>query len=359
MAKLSVAVLFGGISSEHEVSLLSAASVIENLDAAQFEVFPVGITKSGKWLYLPGSVDQIRDGSWENDPYTVPAFISPDRLVNGLVFMPEDGNCFVRKIDVAFPVLHGKLGEDGTMQGLLEIAGIPYVGCDTLASAVCMDKEITNTLLDHNGIPHTPWAVMLKNEIDDFFLHSKRWEETFGYPMFVKPANAGSSVGVSKAENRESLKEALILAFEHDKKAIVEKAVSGLELECAVLGNDLLESSVVSEIVPKNAFYDYAAKYQTPSETHLPARINEKLSNDLRAMAMTAFRILGCSGMARVDFLFESETGTLYLNELNTIPGFTSISMYPKMMTYSGIPYPLLLNRLIELALERHPESLR
>ncbi len=353
MAKLRVAVFFGGISSEHEVSCMSAASVLENLSADQYDILPIGITKKGRWLYFPGNFQKIPTGEWESDPDCIPAFLSPDRAIKGLLMTPQGKNCYTQRVDVAFPVLHGKYGEDGTIQGLFMLAGIPYVGCDTLSSAVCMDKEVTNSLLDYAGIPHTPWGVIRRKESDRIDEFADLWEIKLGYPMFVKPANAGSSVGVSKAKDRAALKEAVQLAFAHDSKAIVEKAIVGKELECAVLGNDNPEASVVSEIIPGNEFYDYEAKYNSPSVTHLPARIDDSLSDTIRNTAIKAYSLLECSGMARVDFLFEESSKSLYLNELNTIPGFTSISMYAKMMAASGTPYPLLLEKLIGLAIEK------
>ena len=353
MSRLRIAVVFGGMSSEHEVSLLSTASVLKNLSAEKYEIYPMGITKSGRWFFYPGSFDLIPTGEWELHPGCVPAVISPDSSVGGIVMMPQEGRCHIRKLDAVFPVLHGRFGEDGTIQGLFSLAGIPFVGADTLSSAVCMDKEVANSLLDNAGIIRTPWDVIYSENIDqpDSFLD--RWEELFGYPMFIKPANSGSSVGVSKAANRESLKEAVKLAFRYDSKVLVEKAVFGKELECAVLGNEDPVASVVSEIAPVNEFYDYDAKYNTPSETFLPARIDSELSKKIQETSVKAYKLLGCSGMARVDFLFDEAASILYLNELNTIPGFTDISMYPKMTAASGIPYPRLLDRLIDLAIDK------
>lgn len=354
MVKTRIAVIFGGTSSEHGVSLISAASVIENLSGDLYEIIPIGITKKGRWLYYPGSIEKIASGDWEKDPGCIPAVISPDRAVKGLLLTPPGERPIVKKIDVAFPVLHGKYGEDGTIQGLFALADLPYVGCDTLSSAICMDKEMTNALLDHADIPHTPWGVIRHGDLDRFDDIADGFERRLGYPMFIKPANAGSSVGVSKVKNRQELEKAVSLAMTHDHKVIAERAVAGKELECAVFGNDDPVASVVSEIVPNNEFYDYASKYDDPSVTHLPARIDDALSNKLRETAVVAYRLLGCAGMARVDFLYEDATGILFLNELNTIPGFTAISMYPKMMEASGMPYPELLKELIHLAVERN-----
>ena len=354
MSKLRLAVIFGGASSEHEVSLMSAASVFSNLSGDKYEVLPVGITKKGQWLYYPGSIDDISSGKWEKNPDCVPAVISPDRAVGGLILMPPGKDLLVRKVDVVFPMLHGKYGEDGTIQGLIELAGIPCVGAGTLSSAVCMDKEVANSLFDGAGIPRAPWGVIRLRDIERFDDYADEWEKKFGYPMFIKPANAGSSVGVSKVGGRSSLREAVNLAFTHDRKVIAEKAVAGKELECAVLGNDNPFASEISEILPTNEFYDYDAKYSTPSETILPADISHKLRDSIKKTAVRAYGLLECSGMARVDFLYEVSTDILFINEINTIPGFTSISMYAKMMDASGINYPRLLEKLIDLALEKH-----
>jgi len=357
MGRLRVAFIFGGTSNEHEVSLMSVVSVLKNLPEDKYEVFPVGITKGGHWLYYPGSYDDISNGKWEKSDECVPAVISPDRTTGGLLMMPSDGSFKTQKLDVIFPVLHGRYGEDGTVQGLFSLAGIPFVGADLISSAVCMDKEVANRLLDHAGITRTPWFVFHRRDEADFIQHAGKWEREFGYPMFVKPANSGSSVGVSKVSDRASLKDALAFAFKHDVKALVEKAITGLELECAVLGNEQPVASVVSEILPTNEFYDYDSKYNTPSITRLPAQIDDMLSDELRRTAVEAYTLLGCSGMARVDFLYDSAEKKLYLNELNTIPGFTAISMYPKMMEASGTPYPRLIEKLIELALNRNKLS--
>ena len=353
MENKTVAVLFGGVSSEHEVSRVSAAAVARAIPADRFDTVLVGITKDGRWLLYSGSPDAMEDGSWEQHPDNRPAFVSPDRSVHGLVVLGRDGYETVH-LDVAFPVLHGKNGEDGTMQGLFELAGIPYVGCPVLGSAVCMDKAVTNSLLDHFGIPQADWDQMTVYEMDDFDTVADRFEARLGYPMFVKPANAGSSVGVSKAKNRAALREALLLAFRHDTKVVVERTVVGKELECSVLGNRELVASVVGEVVSANEFYDYEAKYQSAdSETRIPADITPEQQAEIQRLAKRAFRVLGCAGLARVDFFLEDGTGSILLNEPNTIPGFTSISMYAKMLDASGIPFGELVGRLLDLACER------
>ncbi len=358
MERLKVAVIFGGASSEYEVSLLSAASVLRNIPRDRFETVNIGITQQGRWFKYDGAVEKIEDGSWVRDiDKLTPCVVSPDRAVHGLVtfFMGSYKN---ERVDAAFPVLHGKNGEDGTIQGLFTLAGIPYVGCDVLASAVCMDKTVTSALLDGFGVKHAPWAAVFPRELDDFDALEARLSEKLGYPMFVKPANAGSSVGVTKARDAGALRKALALAFKHDRKAIVERTIVGKELECAVLGNGEPLASVPGEVVPCNEFYDYEAKYLAgTSETLIPARIDGDTQRALRETAVKAYKALGCTGLARVDFLYEEATGELYLNEPNTIPGFTAISMYPKMMEASGTPYPELIARLIELALEREKEN--
>ncbi len=353
MDKKNVAILFGGVSSEHEVSRVSAASVARAIPRDRYNVLLIGITKQGGWYAFEGSPDEMEDGSWETSGTLVPAVISPDRTVHGALLFKEDGVETVR-LDAVFPVLHGKNGEDGTVQGLLEVAGIPYVGCPVLASAVCMDKAVTNSLLDHFGIKHTAWRQVGAYDGVPFGELEKSLRSELGYPMFVKPANAGSSVGITKAHDAAELKEALALAFKHDEKAVVERTVVGKELECSVLGNRELTASVVGEIVPANEFYDYEAKYASAdSETKIPADITDAQADEIRETAKLAFSALGCRGLARVDFLLEEATGEIYLNELNTIPGFTSISMYAKLLAHSGIEFPELISALIELGTER------
>lgn len=354
MSKKTVAILFGGVSSEHEVSCVSAASVVRSIDTDLFDVVTVGITREGSWLLFSGSPDEMEKDTWEDDPGNVTAFISPDRSVHGLVVMGETGDSII-KLDAVFPVLHGKNGEDGTMQGLLELAGIPYVGCPVLGSAVCMDKAVANALMDCYGIDHTAWRSYSIWQLEELEGEFDRLESDLGYPMFVKPANAGSSVGITKAHDRDELREAIKLAFENDKKIVIEKNITGRELECSVLGNgNELTVSAIGEILPANEFYDYEAKYSSAdSETLIPANLSAEVSDAIRAKAAKVFRALDCEGLSRVDFLLDDATGVAYVNELNTIPGFTSISMYGKLMEYSGVPFRTLITRLIDLAIER------
>lgn len=350
----TVCVLFGGVSSEHAVSLRSAASVLRNIDTAQYNVVMVGISKDGKWFRFKGPVDLIESGEWQNREYTVPCIISPDRSHKGLLELSPAG-VNILPVDVVFPVLHGKNGEDGTVQGLLSLAGIPYVGCTLLSSAVCMDKDVSHQLLLAADVPKTNLIALTRADTKDFDALEKRLASALSYPMFVKPANAGSSVGVSKAKDPVGLRDALSAAFAHDRKVVVERTMTGREVECAVMGNDApIASDVLGEIAPKNEFYDYAGKYLDDStELHIPARLeNDEAVQKIRDIAVKAYKALGCRGLARVDFFVDADSN-IVLNEINTIPGFTSISMYPKLFEASGISYPELINRLIAYAIER------
>lgn len=354
MKKTSVAVLFGGASSEHDVSLMSASSVLANIPRDKYDVHMVGITKDGRWYYYTGEIDKLPDSSWEQDSSLIPALISPDTACHGLLLLKSGGAEQIH-IDVVFPVLHGKNGEDGTVQGLLQLAGIPFVGCDSVSSGICMDKALTNTMADAAGIPQAKWLCV------NAFDYEQRREEyltqagdRLGYPIFVKPANAGSSVGVSKAADKEELDSGILAAFVHDKKVVLEEAVDGFEIECAVLGNEEPIASVPGEIAPCNDFYDFDAKYLAgTSELFIPARLTPEKQEEVRAEACRAYRVLGCSGLARVDFFVRRSDGAVLLNEPNTIPGFTSISMYPKLFGASGVPYSELLDRLLTLAMQR------
>jgi D-alanine-D-alanine ligase len=354
MQKKKIGVIFGGASSEHKVSLISAKSVIENMPKDKYEIVMIGITKDGQWYHYSGDTAFLEDGTWELDPANRHAFISPDTLTHGLIEITDEGSAEGIYLDAVFPVLHGANGEDGTMQGLLTISAIPYVGCNTAASAICMDKAVTKLLIDTADIDQAIWDYFY---IDDFKKDKDsiifRIETVLGYPVFVKPANAGSSVGISKACDREQLIKAVDTAALHDKKIVVEEFIQGKEIECAVLGNNDVQVSVCGEIVPCNEFYDYEAKYIAgASELFIPARINKNILNEVSSIAAEAYKALGCSGMARVDFFVEDD-GTILLNELNTIPGFTGISMYPKLFEASGIPYSELIDKLIQLAFER------
>ena len=353
MKKLSVCVLFGGMSPEHEVSLRSAESVLNHLDKEKYNIFPVGITKSGDWVLYGGrDYSKLPSGEWLQCEGNRRAALSP---VRGQGLLSFEGDCVVReRIDVVFPVLHGENGEDGAMQGLLQLAGIPYVGPDVAASAACMDKTLTKLVIDCAGIRQAAWQLVTAQELQanpDAVLDAA--EARFAYPMFVKPAGTGSSVGVSKAKNRETLRSALQNAAKFDKKILVEEFINGHEVEVAVLGNDAPAASICGEIDAGTEFYDYDAKYISDcARLYIPARIDEQTAENVRDTAIRAYQALGCKGLSRVDFFVTYEGSEIVFNEINTIPGFTSISMYPKLFAASGIPYSALLDRLIELATE-------
>lgn len=348
---MTICVLFGGVSSEHNVSLLSASSVLRQMDADHYAVIMVGITKEGRWLRYRGDVDAIASGGWASGD-TCPCILSPDRSHHGLLEFRPDGVKTV-PVDVVFPVLHGKNGEDGTLQGLLELAGIPYVGCGVLAGAACMDKDVCHTMLVAAGVPKTKLIALDRAHMTDFAELEQRLASELGYPMFVKPANAGSSVGITKAKDADSLRDAISLAFNHDSKVVIEQLLTGQEVECAVIGNSSPAAAIVlGEIAPKNEFYDYEGKYLDGStELHVPARISEQAAQKVRELAVKAYKAMGCTGLSRVDFFVDGETVTL--NEINTLPGFTAISMYPRLFAESGLPYDRLIDRLIDCALER------
>lgn len=348
--KKTVLLLFGGCSSEHDVSRVSAASVLRHLDREKYTIYTVGITKDGAWRLCEANADLIETGDWESG--AVPAVLSPDRRDKALLIL-RDGGVEKIAVDVAFPVLHGKNGEDGTVQGLFELAGIPYVGCGVLSSSMCMDKAVTNVMADAAGIPQAKWAAFTEPEYRAGEVDLDAIAARLGYPIFVKPANAGSSVGITKAHDRGELVQALELAFRNDRKAVLEETVVGREIECAVMGNDAPVAACVGEILPTAEFYDYDAKYNDASTgLAIPADLPEEVSEAVRAEAVAVYRTLNCTGLSRCDF-FLGEDGTIYLNEVNTLPGFTSISMFPKLFGQAGVPYEELLDRLIAYAEER------
>ena len=354
MKRTTVAVIFGGVSSEHEVALISAKSVIDNIPKNDYDVIMLGITKEGRWLLFSGDTAALPDGSWENDPKNISAFISPDTAVHGIVSTDGAATKTIR-VDVVFPVLHGANGEDGTMQGLLTIAQIPYVGCGCASSAVCMDKMFEKCILDAAHIAQAKWDYTdMSDYKNDPAAVLDRVEKKLGYPVFVKPANAGSSVGITKAHDRAELEKAVRLAGVHDKKIVFEETVTGHEIECAVLGNVDPIVSCCGEILPCNEFYDYDAKYLAgKTGLCIPASIPEEKSLQVRQTAKKAYKLLGCAGLTRMDFFIRESDDAVVLNEPNTIPGFTSISMYPKLFEASDISYPELLDRLLKLALEK------
>lgn len=352
-AKLSLAVIFGGVSSEHEVSRMSVTSILENLSNERYEVHMVGITKEGRWLLYTGPVEDILSGAWEQGPVT-PAFLSPDPSVHGLVAL-RDGKAETIHVDVIFPALHGKNGEDGTIQGLFQLSGIPYVGCDTESSAICMDKAVTHSLLSSADIEQAHYLWFYADRLDAAPDTIKnKIQARLDFPVFVKPSNAGSSVGVSKVERFEDLDQAIRKAAREDKKVMVEEGITGQEVEVAVLGNRDCDASIVGEIGASAQFYDYDDKYiNGTSQLYIPARIPQEVSEKIRQTAVRAYRLLGCSGLARVDFFVTAGDNRVILNEINTLPGFTSISMYPKLWMAMGLSYGELLDKLIELALQR------
>ena len=357
--RLRVGILFGGRSGEHDVSLQSAASVIKALDPAKYDILPIGITREGNWRIGSGAAQLLPQVLEIGDRVTPSVDPSDPRLLP--LARPASANSPRPQVDVVFPVLHGTFGEDGTVQGLLELTDIPYVGAGVLASAAGMDKDVMKRLFRDAGLPILPWELVLRAEWESQpDAIRQRIERKLRYPLFVKPVNMGSSVGISKVHHRRELATALNLAAQYDRKILVEKGVDAREIECSVLGNDDPRASVPGEVVPVNEFYDYEAKYiKEGSELIIPARLTSRQTKQVRDVSIRAFRAIDGAGMGRVDFLLDRKTGRLYLNEINTIPGFTSISMYPKLWEASGLPYPRLLDRLIELAIERHKEKSR
>lgn len=366
-----VGVLFGGRSGEHEVSLVSARSILAALDPARYEVIPIGITREGRWIFdgnplaaleaaaearqtllRPGQATApARLGAGDPTPAPAEAALVAAPAATAVDLIPRG----IPPLDVVFPVLHGPFGEDGTVQGLLELAGIPYVGSGVAASAVGMDKALMKAVFRDAGLPTVPMCVIRRSDLEaDEAGTIERIEQTLGYPCFTKPANLGSSVGISQARDRAGLQAGLREAARHDRKIVVEKGLRVREIECSVLGNDEPIASVPGEIIPAGEFYDYRAKYQSDdSQLVIPAEIPAETSDEIRRLAIAAFRAIDGSGLARVDFFLEIPSGRVYVNEINTMPGFTAISMYPKLWEASGLPYPELVARLIELALER------
>jgi D-alanine-D-alanine ligase len=355
MAKrMRVGVVYGGRSGEHEVSLRSAASIIGALDPGRYEIVPIAIGKDGRWLTGPDSLRVLEAAQRDLAPLpdhgsdvTLPA----DPTRRGLVPL---GRGRAVGLDVVFPVLHGTYGEDGTVQGLLELADVPYVGAGVLASAVGMDKAVMKSVFRDAGIPVCRWLVTRAGEETTDAL-ARRVGAEFGFPCFVKPANMGSSVGITKVGAPGALAAAVAEAAAYDPKIVIEEAIAGREFECGVLGNEAPEASVIGELVPSHEFYDYSDKYvDQGARTTIPAAIPAQTADAMREMALRAFCAIDCSGLARVDFFLENGTGRILVNEINTMPGFTSISMYPKLWEASGVPYATLLDRLIALAFERH-----
>jgi D-alanine-D-alanine ligase len=388
MKKLRVGILFGGRSGEHEISLLSAASVFKAIDQNKYEVVPIGITKDGKWV-TSGDAERLLTGKpleherhlRAGDPEATSAaavlqngeaiVVPPEPHKPGASMAPFQSDAPARRasdrginVDIIFPVLHGTFGEDGTIQGLLELADIPYVGAGVLGSAAGMDKDIMKALFRAAGLPIVKHVTVLRSEWESGQRKvQKLVESKLKYPVFVKPANLGSSVGISKARDRKELGQAIDEAAKFDRKIVIEAGVGGKEhkareIECSVLGNDQPAASVPGEIVPSAEFYDYSAKYlDEGSQLIIPAKLTKSETKSVRELAVAAFRAVDCSGLARVDFLMDPKSRKIYLNEINTMPGFTSISMYPKLWAATGVRYPELIDRLIQLGLERHEEK--
>lgn len=351
MNKKTIVVLFGGKSSEHEVSRISASTIISNMDTDKYFIIPIGITKEGKWLIYNGLVENIKNGEWEK--YGTPAILSPDTTHKGIIKIVGD-KAKIIPIDAVFPVLHGAWGEDGTIQGLFEICNIPYVGCGVLSSAVSMDKVYTKIIAKDAKIPQAKYIWLYSSDLKRMKGTISKIEKRIGYPCFIKPANAGSSVGITKAHNKDELEKGLNLAASYDKKIVVEENIVGRELECAVFGNDEIFTTKVGEILSAGEFYDYDAKYNNPnSRTVIPAQLSEDIEKEIRKLAVKVFKAVEGSGLARIDFFLQKDTNKVIFNELNTLPGFTSISMYPMLWDNAGKPINELIDGLIELAFKR------
>lgn len=353
MNKIKLAVIFGGKSSEYSVSLHSAASVIRNIDRKRYDLLLVGIDEEGKWFYCPDDVDAIEHDTWKSLQGVCDIVLSSSQTHPGFVKMKMDGTYETLPVDCIFPILHGKNGEDGTLQGLFALSGIPFVGCDHLSSAISMDKDYTHIICEAAGIKMAPYVCFRKNNDLDYEEAFKEVRTNLSLPAFIKPANAGSSYGISKIRNYDEFVNGLKAAFLHDKKVIVETGIDGFEVGTAVLGNEELFVGEVDEIETKKDFFDFAAKYDLDDTIiHCPARISETKKEEIRELAKVVYYALGCSGLARVD-MFLTPNGDLYFNELNTIPGFTSASRYPSMMKATGVEFNELINQLVKLAMNK------
>lgn len=351
MNKLTLGILFGGASSEHDISCISAKSILENIDKEKYNIVMLGITKQGEWFLFDDDVTMLPNDKWLKSKSLKKAYITPDSKIHGIV--TEDAEQI--RLDAVFPVLHGKNGEDGTVQGLLQLAQIPFVGCDATSSGSCMDKAVTNAVADAFGIEQAKWCAFTEYEYDK---DSRKCLDLainkLGFPIFVKPANAGSSVGITKAHNEEELILGIEKAFKEDKKVVLEEFIEGQEVEVAVLGNEEPVAAEVGQIVAAAEFYDFDAKYNNPaSELHIPALLSEEKRNEVRQEALRAYKALSCEGMSRCDFFVTKDDQKVLLNEINTIPGQTSISMYPKLFEAVGVGYTELIDKLIDLAIKR------
>ncbi len=346
MQKTKLCVIFGGVSTEHDISIRSVTSVLSNLNRDKYDILPVGITRDGAWYYAP-ALDISNTAGWAESEGAVPVTLSANRNAKGLISL-KDATFF--PVDCVFPVLHGFNGEDGTIQGLFEVAGIPYVGCDVAASAMSMDKAITKLIIDNAGVPQADYVCIYSRELSDIEACVKKVEDKFTYPVFVKPASTGSSVGVSKAKDKVSLITAFNEAAKYDSKFLVEEFIDGREIETAVLGNEDAIVSVCGEVLAEQEFYSFDAKYNdASSRTQIPADLPEDIAAEIRRRALIVYHALGAGGLSRVDF-FLCKDGRIVFNEINTLPGFTSISMYPKLFGATGIEYSDLLDKIIEFA---------
>lgn len=355
MKKIKLAVIFGGKSSEYPVSLHSTGSLLTQLHEDRYEVIKIGIREDGTWMQYTGSIEDLEHDHWSNHPDNREVILSCSTAHKGFIALNEDGSYEELPVDVIFPVLHGKNGEDGTVQGLFELSGIPYVGCGHMSSAICMDKEMTHIICEHAGVPCAPYMAVYQQDVKDEKALYEEVDQKLHVPFFIKPCNAGSSFGVHKVHNFEEFQRDLQDAFYHDGKGkvIFESTIEGFEIGCAVMGNEEMFAGSVDEIETSEEFFDYEGKYQmVNSAIHCPARISKELFEQAREMAKQAYKAMNCKGMTRVD-MFVTPQQTIVFNELNTIPGFTATSRYPSMMKAAGIEFPDLIDQLVDFALEK------
>ena len=350
MAKIKAAVIFGGTSREHKLALASAAEVIRNIPRDKYEVICIGITRKGRWLYFPGDVEEIPTGEWEQDPDCTSAIISPDPLNRGIIVI-ENGEAVVRRIDVVFPVVMGKHGADGTIQGLLDLSGIPYVGCGVLAAASCMDKSHIHMIMDNYDIDTADWRILTQREINHIDECCKTIADELGFPLVVKPAKSGTSAGTSKADDLEQFISAVKVAFSNDNKVVVEKYVKARKLEAAVFGYDTPFSSYIGEVLDTDRVYDPTEVKSKGDGLKVPADISDEMQNKIRKIAVDAFKVMGCKGLARIDLLL-TEDGRVLLNKIGTAPGLRKNSVFPKLMEHMGMSREDLIDTLLEQAID-------
>lgn len=353
--KLKVAVMFGGRSPEYAVSLHSCASVLRSISEDKYHILKIGITEKGKWLYYDGSIDEIDNNTWFNHDSCCEILMNTDSTNNGFVKLNNNGTFEKISVDVIFPVLHGENGEDGTVQGMCELANIPFVGCGMTSSAVCMDKEYTHAICEQAGIKTAPYMAVVEYEVEDYKKLYDEAVEKLGLPIFIKPANLGSSHGISKIRNYDEFVEGMKYGFKYDKKQILEKTINGFEIGCAILGEANMKIGEVDEIEMDHDFFDYEEKYnQTSTKIHLPARLSPEMTEKAKNMAFKTYRALRCKGLNRIDMFVSTDDGEIYLNETNTIPGFTSLSRFPSMIRVGlNMEFPELIDELIQLAIRK------